>query len=180
MNMKALKVVGIILLVLIGLPLVLALFVSNDFSYEQSILINAPVEEVWANTNTLKKMDAWSPWTAKDPELSQTFEGSPGAVGEKNCWDSQSEAVGAGCQTITKVEAPYLLASHLDFSRPNEAEGEAYIRLKATENGTEVSWAMESSLPYPINLLNLIMPAEKAMGPDFTAGLNKLKSIVES
>lgn len=178
--MKALKIIGLILLVLIGLPLLIATMVSKDFSYEQSITINAPVEQVWASTNSLEKMDLWSPWTARDPQLLQTFVGAEGSVGAKNCWDSQHPEVGAGCQTITKVEAPYLLESKLEFTRPNEATGDSYLKLKAVAGGTEITWGMISELPYPFNIINLWMPAEKAMKADFTAGLEKLKELAEA
>jgi hypothetical protein len=177
--MKALKIILIILVILIGIPLVIALFVDKDFSHEESLVINAPVTQVWNETNTLKKMDAWSPWTKKDPELEQTFEGAPGTVGAKNCWDSQHPEVGAGCQTITKVGAPYLLETRLDFSRPQESTGMAIIKLEESGSGTKVTWRMESEFDYPMNLINLFMTAEEAMGPSFQEGLGMLKDIVE-
>ncbi len=177
--MKALKIIGIILLILIGLPLIIALFVNKDFSHEESLTINAPVDEVWSSTNTLQKMDAWSPWTGRDPEIKQDYTGNEGTVGSKNCWDSQHPEVGAGCQTITKVGAPYLLETHLDFTRPYESQGDAYVKLEEDGNGTKVTWGIKSEFPYPMNLMNLMMDAEAAMGPDFQKGLNSLKTIVE-
>ena len=69
--MKAVKIILIILVVLVGLPLIIALFVDKDFSHEESIVINAPINEVWNETNTLKKMDAWSPWTKMDDDIQQ-------------------------------------------------------------------------------------------------------------
>lgn len=178
--MKALKVIGIILVVIIGGVLITALFVSKDFSHEESLSINAPINEVWESTNTLRKMDAWSPWTKLDPDIEQSFSGEPGAVNSKNCWDSQNENVGAGCQTITKVEAPHLLESKLEFTRPMESTGEAYLKLEETPGGTEVTWGIKSEMAYPMNILNLIMSAEESMGPSFVEGLESLKAIVEN
>lgn len=178
--MKALKIIIILVVVLIGGVLISALFVDKDFSHEESVTVNAPVMEVWNSTNTLKKMDAWSPWTKKDPEIKQTFDGQAGSVGAKNCWDSQHEEVGAGCQTITKVEAPYLLESHLDFTRPYESEGDTYLKLEEVDGGTKVTWGMKSEMAYPMNIMNLFMSAEEAMGASFQEGLNSLKDIAES
>ncbi len=177
--MKALKIIGIILVVLIGGVLVTALFVDKDFSHEESLTINAPIMEVWNETNTLKKMDAWSPWTKMDPNIDQSFTGEPGAVGSKNCWDSSNEDVGAGCQTITKVSAPNLLETRLDFTRPQESTGDAYVKLEEQGNSTTVTWGIKSEFPYPMNILNLKMSAEEALGPSFKEGLESLKSIVE-
>lgn len=177
--MKAVKIIIIVLVVLVGLPLIIALFVDKDFSHEESIVINAPINEVWNETNTLKKMDAWSPWTKMDDNIKQTFEGTAGTAGAKNCWDSQHPDVGAGCQTITKVEAPYLMESRLDFTRPNEATGKAILSLEEAEGGTKVTWRMESEFDYPANLINLMTSAEEAMGPMFKEGLGTLKVLAE-
>jgi len=176
--MKVLKVLLIILVVIIALPLLIALGVDKDFSHEESLTINAPILQVWEKTNTLQKMDDWSPWTSMDPEIVQDFTGTAGTVGSKNCWDSQHPEVGAGCQTITKVSAPYLMETHLDFTRPQESEGDAYVKLEEVDGGTQVTWGIKSEFPYPMNILNLFMDAETAMGPSFQEGLGKLNDLV--
>lgn len=178
--MKALKIIGIILLIIIGLPLVIALFVDKDFSHEEKVSIDAPILKVWNQTNTLKQMDNWSPWTKKDPDITQSFTGAEGSVGAKNCWDSQHPEVGAGCQTITKVDAPYLLETHLDFTRPQESQGDAYVKLEESNGATVVTWGIKSEFDYPWNILNLLMSAEDAMGPSFKEGLGKLKELSEN
>lgn len=178
--MKVLKPILIIVVVVIGAVLISALFISKDFSHEESLTINAPVMEVWNHTNTLEKMDEWSPWTSQDPDIKLDFTGEAGTVGSKNCWDSQNENVGAGCQTITKVSAPYALETHLDFTRPQESQGDAYVRLAETDGGTTVTWGIESEFDYPFNFFLLFMSAEEMMGPDFQKGLGKLKDMVES
>jgi len=67
--MKILKYIGIVLLVLIAIPLIIALFVSKDFNYEKSISINAPVDSVWMYTSSLGGLDKWSPWNDLDPNM---------------------------------------------------------------------------------------------------------------
>ena len=54
---------------LILILLIWAAFIHGDCQYEKSISINAPVEKVWQNTNTLKAMDQWSPWNDLDPGM---------------------------------------------------------------------------------------------------------------
>src|SRR6185503_7197403 len=107
--MKVLKIIGIVLLVLIGIPLVIALFVSKDFSYEKSVSINAPIDSVWLNTNSLAALDQWSPWLEKDPNMKTEKSGTDGQVGAMSSWDSDVEGVGKGSQTISNVQAPTLL-----------------------------------------------------------------------
>lgn len=177
--MKVLKPILIIVVVIIGAVLISALFISKDFSHEESMTINASVTEVWNQTNTLEKMDTWSPWTSMDPDIVQDFTGVSGTVGSKNCWDSQHEDVGAGCQTITKIGAPYLLETHLDFTRPQESEGDAYLKLIEAEGGTTITWGIQSEFDYPFNFFLLFTSAEAMMGPSFQEGLGNLKAIVE-
>lgn len=178
--MKALKTVVIAVVVLIGGLLIAALFISKDFSYEKTVHIKAPVLQVWNHTNSLENMNAWSPWASIDPDMKQEYKGASGEVGSENCWDSQNENVGAGCQTITKVAAPYTLETHLHFTRPFESHGDAYVKLSESAGGTEVTWGMKSEMAYPMNLMKLFMSAEDAMSEDFTKGLNKLKSLSEA
>ncbi|WP_421750858.1 SRPBCC family protein [Croceimicrobium sp.] len=178
--MKALKSVIIGVVVLIGALLLAALFVSKDFSYEQSVHIDAPVLQVWNHTNSLESMNDWSPWASIDPDMKQEYKGASGTVGSENCWDSENENVGAGCQTITKVAAPYTLETHLHFTRPFDSHGDAYVKLSESAGGTKVIWGMKSEMAYPMNIMNLFMSAEDAMSADFSKGLKKLKNLSEA
>lgn len=45
--MKILKKILIVLLVIIAIPLIMALFVSNEFKGENTVKINKPVQEVY-------------------------------------------------------------------------------------------------------------------------------------
>lgn len=67
--MKTSKTIGIVLLILIAIPLIIALFVPKDFAYEKSIAINAPIDSVWETVNSLTALDKWSPWNDQDPNM---------------------------------------------------------------------------------------------------------------
>lgn len=54
------------------------------------------------------------------------------------------------------------------------------VTKRAGDNITEVTWAMESSMPYPVNLLKLFIDFDQSLGEDYEHGLNKLKAILES
>ena len=79
--MKALKIIGIIIAVLIAVVLVLGIVTPNEYNIERSVEIKAPKNVVYANISNLKKMSTWSPWEKKDPEIVTNFEGEDGAVG---------------------------------------------------------------------------------------------------
>lgn len=100
--MKILKWIMLVLAAILILWLVAAALISGDFKYEKSITINAPVEKVWQNTNTLKAMDQWSPWNRLDQGMKKDWTGIMGKPGEKMCWSSKNKKAGEGCQEIKK------------------------------------------------------------------------------
>jgi effector-binding domain-containing protein len=54
------------------------------------------------------------------------------------------------------------------------------MQVKPADNGVQVIWSMESSMPRPMNLMMLFMDMEAMIGKDFDKGLEKLKSYAES
>ncbi|NDP20654.1 MAG: SRPBCC family protein [Paludibacter sp.] len=175
--MNTIKKVGMGLLIIIAIPLIVALFVPKDFSYEKSITINAPVDSVWVNANSLTALDKWSPWNDHDPNMKKEMTGMDGTIGAKQSWESG--IVGSGSQTIAKVEKPLLFETELNFTKPNESNGKAYVKLIPEGASTNATWGMTGSISYPFNLMNLFMDMEKNMGKDWDNGLSKLKMLSE-
>ncbi len=178
--MKILKYLGIGLLVIVALVLIIALFVPKDVVYEKSILINAPIETVWENTNSLADMDKWNPWDEKDPMMVKDFSGIDGTIGAMQSWDSDVKEVGKGSQTITNIEAPTLFETDLLFLTPYESEAKAYVKLAQEGDQTNVTWGFKSVMPYPLNITSLFINMESMMGEDWNKGLTKLKTISET
>lgn len=178
--MKIIKRVLLILIVLIVGLLIAGLFVSKELNYEKTITINAPMEKVWQNVNSLHKMNNWTPWQRKDKAMKQTFTGKEGEVGSEYCWDSQNEEVGKGCQKITKIDTiQHRLETELNFMKPFESQANAYVQLVEKGNTTDVTWGFKSEMPYPFNLMMIFIDMEKGMDADFGAGLSNLKNICE-
>ena len=165
---------------IIALFLIVAAFAGTGWSYEKSVLINAPVEKVWTRVSTLQACNQWSPWMEKDPNIKVQYSGTDGTPGASFSWDSQDRNVGAGNQTITRVTPNSELDSRIQFLRPFKGKGDAYLLLTVERAVTRVSWGIESSTPYPMNILKLFGVIEKNMNKDFTHGLNKLKGLCEN
>ena len=164
---------------LVILLLIIALFITNDFNYNKSIVINAPIDKVWQHVDSLADLDQWSPWNDLDPNMTKTITGEDGKVGAKNSWYSDVKDVGNGSQTITKIEAPTLLETELKFYGDYESEGAGYIKLTEQNGKTLVTWGFTSEIPYPFNLMNLFFDPEYFLGKNFSNGLTKLKVLAE-
>jgi hypothetical protein len=178
--MKILKKIGIILITLTTIILIVAIFVSKEVIYEKSVSIDAPIEIVWENVNSLADLDKWSPWNDYDPNMIKEFTGTDGEIGATASWDSDVKEVGKGSQTITKIEEPNLFETDLKFYEPYESQAKGYIKVHKEDNTTKVTWGFQSKIPYPFNLMNLFTNMEEMMGKDWDKGLLTLKNICEN
>ncbi len=176
--MKVLKILLYILLALVALFLILGLFAPKVASVERSVSIDAPRAQVWGAVNSLKSMDKWSPWIEQDPDVKQTYEGQDGAVGSKNTWES--EIIGSGSQTITKIVPNERIETELEFTAPRQGMADAFVTVGDDDKATKVTWGFSTESPYPWNAMNLFMNMDKMIGGEFEKGLGKLKKLVES
>lgn len=81
--MKILKKIGILLIALIAIILIAAVFVSKEVVYEKSIGIDAPIEVVWENVNSLADLDKWSPWNDYDPNMTKELRVQMGQLAQQ-------------------------------------------------------------------------------------------------
>jgi len=177
--MRILYRILLFLAVVIALALIIAAFVDGHVKYEKSIEINAPIEKVWENVNSLSAMEKWSPWSSRDSAMKRSFEGRDGTAGAKFCWESEKKEVGKGCQTLKRLQRPNRVDTDLKFLSPYESDAQAYIILAPSGAGTKAVWGFTSEVPYPFRIMNLFTNMEKMLDPDYTAGLNNLKQICE-
>ncbi len=177
--MKLLKKLGLGVVMLIAIFLIVALFISKDASYEKSISINAPIETVWNNIATFEAQDKWSPWDVYDPTMKKELVGIDGTIGAIQSWESDHEKVGKGSQTIVNTVPLSIIETELKFLVPYESEANGYIKVTIEGNSTKVTWGFNSEMPYPFNLMKLVMNMEEMMEEDWSLGLSKLKDLCE-
>jgi effector-binding domain-containing protein len=173
--MKALKIIGIILLVLIALFFIVALFLPSKLYLEESIVINKPAKVIFKQVNDFRNWTAWSPWEATDPDMVSTFEGPAQGIDAKTTWVSKKH--GDGSMTIIE-SVPYVkVTSTLEIGMPGATTSFAF---KEDQGVTKVAWGVNMPvLSYPLErYVGLIMPM--MMKPFFTDGLERLKETTEA
>lgn len=177
---KTLKVIGTLLLILIGLPLIIALFAPKDFSVERSIVIDRPTDEVFDYIRFLKNQDNYSKWATMDPDMTREFRGTDGTVGFVSAW-SGNEDVGRGEQEITAIYEGERIEFALRFFEPFESKADVWLITEAiTDDQTRVKWGFDSRMPWPLNLMLIFMDLDEAIGADYEYGLENLKRILEA
>ena len=65
----------------------------------------------------------------------------------------------------------------IKFLEPFESDAVSYLRLKPDGNGSIVTWAFESEMPYPMNLFMVVYTIEEMMEKDWTKGLKNLEKL---
>jgi len=176
---KFLKILGLIVLAIVLFILIAGLFVAKDYHFERDITINAPKEKVWSNVSTLHAMQKWNPFLEADPNVQTSYEGQDGTVGAVYKWKGNKD-VGSGTQTLSKIDAPSEIDSHLHFIEPFEGEADAYIKLADAAGGTKVTWSFDTKYSYPMNVMQLFINMDEMMGKSYNSGLSKLKTISET
>ena len=176
--MKLLKRLLLIVVVLVAILAIVSQFLPGSYRVERSTVIRAAPETIFAKVATPK---LWPTWTAWNPErfadMKQTFSGPESGIGAKSEWEGKSSGQG----TFTIVEADPargvvfdLVMEHGQFRSKGE------IAFAPGADGVKVTWSDTGELDRnPMHrIFGLFM--EKFMGPDFEAGLAKLKTQLET
>jgi hypothetical protein len=172
--MKALKIIGIILLALVALFLIVAAFLPSKIHMEESVVINKPASLIFKQINSFENFVKWSPFQEMDPNMVNTFEGPKMGVGAKNIWKSKKS--GDGSMTILESVPYSKVTSSLDIGMEGATN---YFEINEEQGGTKVTWGVDfPKLSYPAERYGgLMMPG--MMKPIFAKGLENLKKLTE-
>ncbi len=178
MAKKILLSLGIILVVAIAGILVMAAIKPDTFTYQRSMLINAPQEKIFDQVIDFHNWTKWSPYEHKDPNLKRTFSGAESGVGSKYAWEGNDE-VGAGNMEITQAKKPISINIGLHFTKPFQGDNNVVFSMVPQGEQTEVTWSMTGSNPFMCKVMGTFMDIEKMCCDDFTKGLTNLKNYIE-
>lgn len=175
--MKLLKKILIGVLSVVALFLVIALFLPSTYHVERSVVIQEPVDKVYAHVGNLNHWADWNPWTKMDPTAKNTVTGSGYEIGSVWAWNG--EEVGVGSLTIQELEPNKFMQSRLAFQEPQMFESNDIWKFEPVEEGTQVTWINEGELGYPIDrVFGLFI--DGMLGKDFEQGLANLKHVSEN
>lgn len=178
--MKALKIIGIIIIGLVAVFLITALFVPKEYSVTKEVVINKSNSDVFNYLKYLKNQDNFSVWSKADPNMKKEFTGTDATVGFISAWDSDNKDVGKGEQEIIKIDEGKRIDFELRFIKPFEETDYAFFTTEAVDSSTtDVVWGLNGKMTYPMNIMLLFLNMEELLGKDLETGLNNLKNILE-
>lgn len=169
--MKALKILGIIIgvLILIG---VIGSYIPSSYDVTRSATIDAPKDQVMSQVTDLNDFAEWNPWAEGDTTMTIEVTGEPGTVGHKYTWSSESQ--GDGEMEITEIEGSQVTFS-LQFSMDPDNVSYTTFSFDEAEGGTLVTWHMDGE----IGLIWSFM-MDGMLGMQFEGGLSNLKERVDN
>jgi len=169
-----------VLAAIVALIVVLGLIAPNSYQVKRSIIINYTLPETFRYLKSIKNQDNWSPWKKKDPNMTQTFEGTDGEIGFISKWKGNKN-VGEGEQEIVSIVENESIDTELRFFKPWKSQSIGHLLVdKVDDNQTLVTWGFSGRNPFPFNIFMLFLSFEKTVGKDFEEGLESLKNILEN
>lgn len=164
------------LAVLVLLLVLVAFVLPKQYRVERTIVINAPAAKIHPLLADMRGWAKWGVWFERDPEIKNIYSPEQAVVGAWTSWESKKE--GNGKATLTEV-SPTRIAYQLEFPDMGMRSVGVY-ELRAEGNATRIVWHDSGDLGYnPLNRwFGLFL--DGMLGPDFEAGLAKLKRITEA
>lgn len=138
---------------------------------DKSIVINAPVDKIFSTLNDFNHWTSWSPWLLMDPDAKVTV------AEDAKSYEWEGKRVGSGNMQILAEEANKSIDYNLTFLTPWKSKAKVKFLLHENGEGVEVSWLMDSNLPFFLFWMKKMMTA--FVGMDYERGLKMLKEIVE-
>ncbi|MCB9893482.1 MAG: SRPBCC family protein [Planctomycetes bacterium] len=173
---KAISVFAIGIVSISLLTLVIGLFLPDHWEAESTAIIDAPADQLLPRVNSFKEWESWATFEMRkaDPSLEVTYSGPDSGKGATFSWTG--ERMGTGRLTITKVEERTVYyESAIQSETPN---GQGWIKLEHTSEGTRVTWHDEGKLP-PVYGGYFAATIEQNLKTQFSAALAKLKETSE-
>jgi effector-binding domain-containing protein/carbon monoxide dehydrogenase subunit G len=176
--MKILKPALIVVAALLLLLVIIGLFLPSAAHVERTVSITAAPADVYEIVNDLRRFNEWSPWFEKDPKAKYTYSGAQTGVGSRLEWSSQVSSVGTGSQEIIESVPDEKVRTRLSFGSSGDAQAEVLIAPEGA--GSRVTWALDTTFGRNLVGRYFGLAMNSMVGPDYEAGLGKLKALAES
>lgn len=173
--MKILKKIAMVLGALIAVLVLVGLVLPSRVHVERSIDIAAPACTIFAQVNSFKAFNAWSPWMDLGAEY--TYEGPDEGVGAAMRWTGPEDTVGTGSEKIVGSVPCERVDVDLDFGDGTGMK--ATFTLKQGADSVHVTWAVDGDFGWNLPARYFGLMFDSMIGPDHEKGLANLKALVE-
>ncbi len=171
----------LIFLILCAALVGLAIFVNiqpDRFKVTRSAVVPGSPAEVFAQVNSLRNWNAWSPWARMDPNAKNSFEGPEFGVDAAMSW-AGNKTVGEGKMTIIESRPNEIVKFRLEFIKPFRATSTTIFTFTPEGAGTRVTWSMTGDKNFIAKGMHLVMDCDKMVGGQFEDGLRNMGEVLK-
>jgi hypothetical protein len=176
--MKILIGIVVVIAVLIGIFAIIPAFIDEEVTFSRTMEINKSVDVVYGVVKNYEYYKEWSAWSQMDKDAINELTGTPGEVGSK--WSWKSDTIGIGSLTIEELVTNKSIKAKLEFVAPMKSIAQDLWDFEALDSTkTKVVWTYAgTSDSYFARYMNLAL--ESMVGPQLETGLANLKGLVEN
>ena len=180
--MRVIKYLILALAFLLLVAYLAGFFLPDQAHVARSIEINQPPEKVFAVLNNPRQFNRWSPWYQANKKFGTTYSyhGPETGVGASIQWHTPRDLAGGGSgeMKITRSHPHDAVVYTLLFEN-REPTSTGFRIQSLPENRSRVTWAYDAEFGRSIIGRYFGLVLDKAVGPDYEAGLKNLKNLLE-
>lgn len=177
--MQALKIIGIILLVVILFFVGFLFTLDGEGHLERTTTINAPVEKVYDVVSDFSHNKHWYPWFKIDPETKYEFSENTSGTGASYSWSSEHPEVMTGSQEITEAVPNEFVNTRMNFGDMTGDYKASFLLKELDDNSTELTWTYDGKADVMMEKIFIEFFIESFLGEQYESGLADLKSYIE-
>lgn len=152
----------------------------KEFDISRTVIINRPKEEVYNLVRQLKKEHLWMPWFNTEFKGVLKYDGEDGKMDALLYWKGHRHFY-EGTQKIVKLNQGKIIETRILIVKPFRLVLLEYKGLKEIDaTKTKMVWGIRGGLVFPLSVMALIHPVDKAYGKDLEAGLKNIKTLLEA
>ena len=145
------------------------------YTVERSITIHADKAAIADAVGDLSRRTAFVAWVEKDPGARYDHVGAPGQPG--SALRFVGDTVGAATISLVSRTADEI-DTRIDFEQPMKMTARDRFVLENVDGGVRVRWVNSADVSGACKVFALV--ADRVLGPDYEAGLRKLKASLEA
>lgn len=148
----------------------------SKYAVSRSIVINAPIDDVYARIVDYSTWTTWSPWLFAEPEAKVTVSDNPNSVGSLYQWEG--EVTGSGELEHQQLTPNREIVDEIRFFKPFKSKSVVRFLFQSVDGGTKVEWQMNGRLPW--FMFWMVGMMDTFIGRDYERGLKMLKEWIET
>lgn len=153
------------------------LLAPSRYHVERTMVIHATPDRLYPLVADPHRWKDWSVWTQRDPAMRMEYFGAASGAGAGWSWNSASE--GQGRMTFTRADPATGLDYELYFPDFGSTSTGVFHFEPAPGGGTLVRWTNDGDTGRNPLMHYMALAMDRLVGPDFEAGLARLKDLAE-